>query len=448
MNSASPTPQPSHDPEEPITRLQALMRAFRHRNYRLFFFGQLTSLIGTWMQTVAQAWLVYRLTDSTILLGLVSFCGQFPVFLLAPLAGAVADRHNRHRLLILTQITAMLVALALALLTLAGHIRVWEIFLLATMLGLVNAFDIPARQSFIVEMVGRKDLANAIALNSSMFNAARIVGPSIAGLMVAAVGEGWCFLVNSVSFLGVIVSLLLMRITPRVITGHRTPMLSHIREGLGFARRNLPIRSLLMLLGIVSLTGMPYVVLMPIFADRVLHGGAETLGVLMACTGVGALLGALTLAARRSLRGLSSLIGYAVLSFGSALILFSFSRSVWLSALLLVPVGFSVMVQMASSNTLLQMMVPDDFRGRVMSLYSMMFMGMGPLGALLAGTIAHHIGAPMTVAIGGVCCILAGLLFRTFLPAIRGEARKLVIAQQMAAGVPAQGTGGEPLKDR
>ncbi|HKK04493.1 MAG TPA: MFS transporter [Gammaproteobacteria bacterium] len=447
MNSASPTPQPSHDPEEPITRLQALMRAFRHRNYRLFFFGQLTSLIGTWMQTVAQAWLVYRLTDSTILLGLVSFCGQFPVFLLAPLAGAVADRHNRHRLLILTQITAMVVALALALLTLAGHIRVWEIFLLATMLGLVNAFDIPARQSFIVEMVGRKDLANAIALNSSMFNAARIVGPSIAGLMVAAVGEGWCFLVNSVSFLGVIVSLLLMRITPRVITGHRTPMPSHIREGLGFARRNLPICSMSRL-RIGSLTGMPYVVLMPIFADRVLHGGAETLGVLMACTGVGALLGALTLAARRSLRGLSSLIGYAVLSFGSALILFSFSRSVWLSALLLVPVGFSVMVQMASSNTLLQMMVPDDFRGRVMSLYSMMFMGMGPLGALLAGTIAHHIGAPMTVAIGGVCCILAGLLFRTFLPAIRGEARKLVIAQQMAPGVPAQGTGGEPLKDR
>ncbi|HKJ94947.1 MAG TPA: MFS transporter [Gammaproteobacteria bacterium] len=424
------------------------MRAFRHRNYRLFFFGQLTSLIGTWMQTVAQAWLVYRLTDSTVLLGLISFCGQFPVFLLAPLAGAVADRRNRHRLLVLTQTTAMLVALVLALLTLAGHILVWEIFALATLLGVVNAFDIPARQSFVVEMVGRKDLANAIALNSSMFNAARIVGPSIAGLMVAAVGEGWCFLVNSVSFLGVIVSLLLMQITPRVTSGHHVPMLAHIREGLRFARRNLPIRSLLLLLGLISLTGMPYAVLMPIFADRVLHGGAETLGLLMASTGIGALLGALTLAARRSLRGLSSLIGYAALGFGTALILFSLSRSVWLSALLLVPVGFSVMVQMASSNTLLQMMVPDDFRGRVMSLYSMMFMGMGPLGAMLAGTIAHHIGAPMTVAVGGVFCILAGLLFRTFLPAIRGAARELVLAQQVAAGVPAQAASSEPVEDR
>ena len=394
------------------------------------------------MQNVAQAWLVYQMTGSTLLLGLVSFCGQIPVFLLAPLGGAVADRRNRHRLLLATQTSAMLLALLLAALTLGGAVRIWEIFLLATLLGVVNAFDIPTRQSFVVEMVGRKDLANAIALNSSMFNGARIVGPSIAGLLVAAVGEGWCFLLNGVSYLAVLAGLLMMRLTVDP-PGRHAPMLRHILEGMHFARHNLPIRTLLLLLGVVSLTGMPYVVLMPIFAGRILHGDAQTLGLLMACSGVGALIGALTLAARRSLRGLSSWVVYAALGFGIALVLFALSRSLWLSALLLIPVGFAMMVQMASSNTLLQMMVPNEFRGRVMSLYSMMFMGMAPLGAVISGSLAHRIGAPHTVALGGLVCILAAVAFRSRLPEIRGAAREMIIAQQMTAGVPPQAASGE-----
>lgn len=394
------------------------------------------------MQNVAQAWLVYQMTGSTLLLGLVSFCGQIPVFLLAPLGGAIADRRNRHRLLLATQTSAMLLALLLAALTLGGAVRIWEIFLLATLLGVVNAFDIPTRQSFVVEMVGRKDLANAIALNSSMFNGARIVGPSIAGLLVAAVGEGWCFLLNGVSYLAVIAGLLMMRLTADP-PGRHAPMLRHILEGMHFARHNLPIRTLLLLLGVVSLTGMPYVVLMPIFAGRILHGDAQTLGLLMACSGVGALIGALTLAARRSLRGLSSWVVHAALGFGVALVLFALSRSLWLSALLLIPVGFAMMVQMASSNTLLQMMVPNEFRGRVMSLYSMMFMGMAPLGAVISGSLAHRIGAPHTVALGGLVCILAAVAFRSRLPDIRGAAREMIIAQQMTAGVPPQAASGE-----
>lgn len=420
------------------TRLPAALRSLRHRNYQLFFGGQLISLSGTWMQSVAQSWLMYRLTGSAVLLGLVGFSGQIPVFLLAPIGGAVADRYNRQRILVATQSIAMLLALVLATLTLTNHVREWHIFTLAALLGIVNAFDIPARQSFVVDMVGREDLINAIALNSSMFNGARIVGPAIAGLLVAAVGEGWCFFVNGVSYIAVIVSLLLMKVAKKARPMAQGSAVENIKEGFRFVGGTPPVRALMLLLALVSLMGMPYAVLMPIFADRILHGGASGLGLLMGASGVGALAGALSLAMRRGVSGLGRWVAFASAGFGVSIILFSLSRSFWLSALLLIPVGFSMMVQMASSNTLVQSMVPDHLRGRVMAVYSMMFMGMAPFGALLAGTLAGRLGAPLTVALGGGVCIVGAILFWTRLPVLRGEARELIIAQQMAGGGPSE----------
>jgi MFS family permease len=412
------------------------LRALRHRNFRLFFGGQLASLIGTWMQNIAQSWLVYRLTDSSLLLGAVGFAGQIPVFLIAPIGGATADRHDRHRLVIATQVTSMLLAFVLAGLTLSGKVQVWHIFVLAALLGTVNSFDIPARQSFLVDMVGKADLMNAIALNSAMFNGARIVGPAIAGVLVASIGEGWCFFVNAVSYIAVIVGLLVMRVdTPRKLAAAGPP-LQHIIEGFRFVKRTRPILALLSLLGLVSLAAMPYSVLMPVFADRVLHGGARGLGILMGATGVGALLGALTLASRSRLRGLGLLIACSCGGFGAFLILFSLSRHFWLSTALLVPVGFCMMLEMSASNTLIQAIVPDDLRGRVMAVYSMMFMGMAPFGALMAGALADRIGAPITVALGAIACVGGAILFGMRLPNFRAEARQLILAQATAGGEP------------
>jgi MFS family permease len=429
-----------------------LTRAFRHRNYRLFFAGQLISLTGTWMQSVAESWLVYRLTGSSALLGFSAFATQIPVFLLATIGGNVADRSNRHRILVATQSISMVLPLTLSILTLTGHVRVWHVFVLAASLGVVNAFDIPARQAFVVDLVGREDLVNAIALNSSMFNGARIVGPSIAGLLVAVVGEGWCFLINSVSYVAVIVGLLLMRVNASAGRSVHRSGWHDALEGFRFVARTAPVRALLLLLGAVSFAGMPYAVLMPVFAESILHGNAETLGLLMGCSGIGALGGALTLATRSGVRGLGRWVMTAAASFGAALILFSTSRQLWLSAALLVPVGASMIVQMAASNTLVQSMVPDALRGRVMAVYSMMFMGMAPLGALWAGTIAERIGAPWTVAIGGLVCIVAAAVFGLRLPSLRVEARRLIVAQGLAGGEPpAQVTGpGEdvPLRAR
>lgn len=421
--------------EERPTRISVALRALRHRNFQLFFSGQLISLTGTWMQNIAQAWLVYRITGSSLLLGSVGFAGQIPVFLLAPLGGIVADRYRRHRVIIAMQCAAMLLAFIFAGLTLAGSIQVWHIFVLAGLLGMVNAFDIPARQAFLVEMVGREDLMNAIALNSSMFNGARIVGPAIAGVLVASIGEGWCFFGNGVSYIAVIIGLLLMRVERRPRPAPASP-LQHIIEGFRFARRAAPIRGVLILLGVVSLVGMPYSVLMPVFADKILHGGARGLGILMGATGVGALLAALALAMRSGLTGLGRWITFAAGGFGSALVLFSLSRHFWLSAALLVPVGFSMMLETSSSNTLLQAMVPDELRGRVMALYSMMFMGMAPFGAFFGGALADRIGAPLTVMIGGIVCCGAAMLFGLRLPGMRVEARRLILAQTMAGGDP------------
>jgi MFS family permease len=417
--------------------LSATVRALRHRNFQLFFSGQLISLIGTWMQSVAQAWLVYRLTGSSLLLGSVGFASQFPVFLVAPVGGIVADRQHRQRVVIATQTASMILAFILSALTLTHTVQVWHIFVLAALLGVVNAFDIPGRQAFLVDMVGKEDLMNAIALNSSMFNGARIIGPAIAGILVAKIGEGWCFFANGVSYIAVIVGLFLMRVPPPTYRTAASPM-AHIVEGFRFVRQATPIRAILLLLGLVSLVAMPYTVLMPIFADRILHGGARALGILMGATGVGALLGALTLAARTGVRGLGRWVAFACGGFGVSLILFSFSKIFWLSAALLLPVGFCMMLQMSSSNTLIQVMVPDNLRGRVMAVYSMMFMGMAPFGALFAGVLADRLGAPITVAMGAVACVGGAALFWLRWPEIRVEARRLIVAQAMAGGEPAE----------
>lgn len=414
------------------------LRAFRHRNYQLFFAGQLISLVGTWMQSVAESWLVYRLTGSAALLGVTAFCSQIPVFLLAPIGGTTADRVNRHRVMVTTQTVSMLLPLTLSALTFSGRVQPWHVFILAGCLGVVNAFDIPARQAFVVEMVGRDDLLNAIALNSSMVNGARVVGPAVAGILVAAVGEGWCFLVNGVSYVAVITGLLLMEV-PKTTRdrGPHSPVQATI-AGFQFAARTPPVRAVLLLLGLVSFAGMPYAVLMPVFAESILHGGARGLGTLMAASGLGALGGALSLAARKGVRGLGGWIATAAASFGVALALFSLSRTFWLSVLLLVPVGASIMVQMASSNTLLQAMVPDNLRGRVMSMYSMMFLGMSPFGGLLAGFLAERLGAPVIVALGGSLCLIAAIIFRTRLPSFRVEARRLIAEQGLAVTEPAK----------
>jgi MFS family permease len=413
-----------------------MFRALRHRNYRLFFSGQIISLVGTWMQSVAQSWLVYRLTGSSLLLGLVGFAGQIPVFLLAPIGGVVADRYSRHRIVIATQSASMVLAFILSALTLLGHIRVWEIMVVASLLGVVNAFDIPARQSFIVDMVHSDDLLNAIALNSSMVNGARVLGPAIAGVTVAAVGEGWCFFANGASYIAVLAGLLLMIVPPREERPDSASGIERIAEGFRWVARTAPIRALLLLLGLVSVTGMPYAVLMPIFADKVLNGGARGLGILMGASGVGALAGTLTLAAKREVRGLGRWISFASFGFGASMILFASSRSYPLSVVLLVPVGFCMMLQMSSSNTLIQTMVPDELRGRVMAVYSMMFMGMAPFGALVAGAVANHIGAPITVALGGLTCLAGSLIFGSRWPSMRGEAHQLIVAQGISSGEP------------
>jgi MFS family permease len=422
-------------------RWQVAGRALRHRNFQFFFSGQLISLIGTWMQSVAQSWLVYRLTGSALLLGSVGFASQIPVFLFAPLGGIAADRYNRRQIVIGTQIASMLLAFILAVLTLSHWIdnRIWMIFVLAASLGIVNAFDIPGRQSFLVDMVGKDDLMNAIALNSSMFNGARVIGPAVAGILVAKIGEGWCFFANAVSYIAVIIGLLMMRVHSPARVSMGSP-LEHMMEGFRFVERTAPIRALLLLLGIVSLVGMPYVVLMPIFADQILHGGARGLGILMGATGVGALLGALTLAFRSGVKGLGRLVAWCCAGFGSSLIVFSLSHRFWISVILLLPVGYAMMLQMACSNTLIQVMVPDALRGRVMAVYSMMFMGMAPIGALLGGALADRLGAPVTVAIGGLASVGGSIWFWFQLPKIRVEARRLIVAQAVAGGEPSEMT--------
>ncbi len=399
-------------------------RALRHRNFRLFFGGQSISLIGTWMTRVATSWLVYRLTKSSLMLGTVGFVGQIPTFLLAPLAGVIVDRINRHKVLVWTQTIAMLQSLALAVLTLTHHINIAEVLALSVLQGVVNAFDMPARQSFMVEMVeDPADLSNAIAINSSMVNLARLVGPALAGVLIAATNEGWCFAIDGFSYIAVIISLLLMQVKPAALAKAATSMLHQLREGWDYVANFSPVRTILLLFAVLSLMGFPFMVLMPVFAAQVLHGGPHTLGFLMGAVGVGSLGSGLSLVLRRSVRGLTGVLPIAATIFGTGLILFGLSHVLWFSMLMMLVTGFGMMQGTTVSNTIIQTLVDGKMRGRVMSFYMMAFVGMAPFGSLLAGAMAHAIGAPRTVIFSGSMCLAGGLWFTTQLKAIRKEMR-------------------------
>jgi MFS family permease len=395
------------------------IRALGHRNYRLFFAGQLISVVGSWMQSTAQAWLVYRLTGSEVLLGLVGFADKVPVFALGLAGGVVADRFDRHRVVLATQTASLLQALALGVLVVSGHATVPALMALAALQGIINAFDLPARQSFISTMVEMDDLPNALALNSSVFNAARVVGPALAGIIVAAIGEGPCFLLNAVSYLAVIFCLTRMRFERRPGPAAVAAPSGHLLQGLRYAWETRPVRALLILLGLMSVCGVPYAVLMPVFAGEILGGGARGLGTLMGATGAGAFAAAVVLARRRSVAGLGRVVAAGAIGFGASLVAFASSRSFALSAAILVVTGFSLITQAAATNLLVQSLCPDALRGRVMSLYTIMFVGMAPWGSLMAGALAHAIGTPATVAAGGAVCAVAGILFAFTIPAMR-----------------------------
>jgi MFS family permease len=411
-------------------------RALRHRNFRLFFGGQSISLIGTWMTRVATGWLVYRLTGSALLLGTVSFAGQIPTFLLAPFAGVWVDRLDRRQVLVWTQTLSMVQSLTLAAMTLSGRITIPWLLTLSVMQGMINAFDMPGRQAFMVKMVDdRRDLQNAIAINSSMVNMARLVGPSLAGMLIAVSSEGWCFLIDGISYMAVIASLVMMRLHEPVVKRVATSTLHELKAGWTYVSHFAPIRTILLLFAVVSLMGMPFVVLMPIFAARVLHGGPHTLGFLMGAMGVGALVSALSLAARKTVVGLVRMIPIATAVFGLGLIGFGLSRVFWLSMVMVLVAGMGMMQGMAASNTVIQTIVTEDMRGRVMSYYTMAFMGMAPFGSLLAGTMAHAFGAPWTVVANGALLLVAGALFATRLPKVGHQIR--VIYREMGI-LPAQ----------
>jgi len=412
-----------------------LLRALRHRNYRLFFSGQSVSLVGTWITRIATSWLVYRLTGSALLLGVVGFCGQIPTLVLSPFAGVLVDRFDRHRILVITQFFSMLQSLALALLALPGIIKVWEILALQVVQGVINAFDTPARQSFIVDMIeDRADLPNAIALNSSMVNGSRIIGPSIGGIVIAAVGEGWCFMIDAISYLAVIASLMAMRVAKKQRPETVGRVVEELRAGLSYVSRSVPMRSALLLLALVSTMGMPYTVLMPAIAMERLHGGPHTLGFLMTASGLGALAGAVYLASRNSVLGLGKAMVLSTIAFGVGLAAFSQSRAIWLSLILLPIVGGGMMVETASTNTILQTIVEEGMRGRVMSFYTMAFLGTAPLGSLLAGLLADHIGAPLTILFGGLACVAAGIWFGLRLPSLRALLRPIYVQKGILPG--------------
>lgn len=399
-------------PNYGVIRMKFLMRALRHRNYRFFFFGQGISLIGTWMQIIAVGWLIYRLTGSEFLLGVAGFASQIPTLIFAPFSGVLADRWNRHRILLITQTLAMIQAMALAFLVFMGNITVWQIILLSIFIGLINAFDMPARQSFVVEMIEkREDLGNAIALNALIINGSRLLGPAIAGVIIATMGESLCFFLNGLSYLAIIFALLKMKIEPRKIQNQRGHILQELREGFIYTFGIASIRYILLLFAVVNLAGFSYTVIMPVFAKEVLRGGPHTLGFLVGATGLGALVGVIYLASRKEPGDFIKTIPIASVIFGAGLIMFSFSRVLWLSLLLLLLTGFGMMVQISSSNTALQTLTNDDKRGRVMSFYTMAFMGMATFGSLLIGGLAGKLGGPHALLVSGIICILAAFLF-------------------------------------
>jgi MFS family permease len=426
--------------KEETGRFKTVFRSLQYRNYRLFFSGQSISLIGTWMQRIAMPWLVYHLTGSALLLGIVAFAGQIPSFLLSPVAGVITDRWDRYKVLLVTQIISMIQAALLAWLCLSGRIQIWEIIVLSIGLGCVNAFDVPARHSFVIDMVEKKEhLGNAIALNSLIFNGARLIGPSAAGLILAAAGEGVCFLINAISYVFVIISLLMMRLQIKEPKKNEAHILEELREGFAYTFGFAPIKHLLILLSISSLMGMSYSVLMPVFAKEILHGASHTYGFLMGAAGFGALMGALFLASRRSVLKLGRIVPISALVFGTALIGLSFSRFFPLSLSLMVFIGLGMMMQAAASNTILQTITDDDKRGRVMSFYTMAIMGTAPFGSLMAGGLAKIIGTPWTIFVGGLASILGALFFLRKLPELKKIVRpvyvKLGIIQEVAEGI-------------
>jgi MFS family permease len=430
----------------PSTPGLRLTRALRHRNFRLFFGGQFISLVGTWITRVATSWLIYRLTGSELLLGVAGFAGQIPTLIITPFAGVLVDRVDRRRMLVITQAASLAQSAALAWLTLAGQITVPQIILLQALQGVINAFDTPARQAFVSEMVDdRRDLPNAIALNSSMVNGSRIIGPSIGGLLIAAAGEGWCFAIDSVSYLGVIASLMAMRVPARA--GHgmsEMRVLDELHHGWRYILGSVPIRTALVLVAIISTAGTPYTVLMPAIAARELAGGPNTLGILMAASGVGALTGALYLASRESVLGLGRVIIHATLLFGAGLIGFSMARSIPVACVLLALAGAGFMMQLAATNTFLQTIVEERLRGRVMSFYTMAFFGTVPIGSLIGGAVAERVGAPLTVALSGIVCLSAGAWFASRLPVIRALVRP-VYREMGILTVPAVDAGTKTL---
>ena len=411
-----------------ILDLKNIFRALRNRNYRLFFTGQSLSLVGTWMQQIALSWLVYRMTHSAFLLGVVGFAAQAPTFFLSPLAGIIADRYPKRRALVATQALSMFQAFVLTFLIVSGQITVGHIIALSVFLGIVNGFDMPIRQAFTIEMVDTKDdLGNAIALNSSIVNLARLIGPSVAGILIATVGEGVCFLINALSYIPVIVCLGAMRIFAKEVKEKSLDVVKEFKEGVFYAVRSVPIRHILFLLVIVNFLGTPYQIFMPIFAREIFLGGPQTLSLLVAMAGAGALAGAVYLASRKSVVGLGRVIALSSGLFGLGLVLFSFSRILWFSLAVVFLSGFFMMVLMAASNTILQTICEENMRGRIMSFYAMAFMGTVPFGNLLAGSVASTIGAPLTLCLGGICCVLGSLGFASQLAAVRKAIRPIYI---------------------
>jgi MFS family permease len=415
-------------------KLSSALQALKYRNFKLFYGGQFISLTGNYIQTVAQAWLVYRLTGSAALLGLVAFSGQIAVFVLAPISGVVADSKSRRGILFATQLAPMVLTFTLAVLTLTGRVQVWHVFTIAALLGVVNAFDFPIRQAFVAELVTKEDLMSAVTLNSSMINSARTIGPGIGGLLVASIGEGWCFLANALSYVAVIVGLLMIKTESKP----RKPA-QHIRAGIteafNFARHTGPVGALLILLGLISFMGLRYEILMPVYTREMLHGGPKEFGLLMGASGVGAILGSLVLATLGNVRSLGDWVGFAAAGFGGSLILLSRSHSFWLSLAAMLLIGFTMVTQLDASNTLVQRIVPDELRGRVMAIWVMMLSGLAPFGSLLVGFLAQHFSARRTLAAGGVACIMGAMGFGFALPILRREARKLIVQRQRADGL-------------
>jgi MFS family permease len=405
-------------------------RSLRHRNYRLYLSGQLVSVCGTWMQQVALSWLIYRLTGSATLLGVVGFASQIPIFALGAIGGVVSDRYSCHRVAVWTQCAALLQALILAVLTVMGWIQPLHIIFLGAALGVVYAFDMPARQALVYQLVDSEDLANAVALNSSMINAARIIGPSLAGLVVAKYGEGVCFMINAASYIAVIIALLTMKLPARQAPAVSPGSIANsLLAGWRYTLATTPIRDVLLLLCVVGFMGMPYMTLMPVFAAHIHKSGADTLGLMFGAVGLGALAGALYLAQRKNIVGLGRVIVIATVAFGIGLMLFTLAQPFWLALLMLTVVGCGWMVLIAASNTALQTLAEDSMRGRVMSLFSMMIVGMAPFGSLLAGWAADHFGAPLVVAIGGGFCALAGVVLARQLPRLRAAAKPILAAR-------------------